>query len=102
MGESAVIDGSKFALRPGTTWQSYFRLVLLALTVGLSAGVYLCVLRYICTGCCKPVVMGPQTENLAVGKPASQRTDFASQATVILVRKLGRYTCSWLESFDII
>ncbi|KAG5853039.1 hypothetical protein ANANG_G00068890 [Anguilla anguilla] len=65
VGEPSVIDGSKFPVRlPDTPGQSYLSLVLLALTAGLSGSVYICVMRYICTGCCKPIVVGPHTENL--------------------------------------
>ncbi|KAJ8351292.1 hypothetical protein SKAU_G00227680 [Synaphobranchus kaupii] len=65
VGEPSVIDKSKFPVQqPDKPGQSYLSLVLLALTAGLSGSIYICVMRYICTGCCKPVVVGPHTENI--------------------------------------
>lgn len=61
----AVMDSdilTEFAYQPGP---SYLSLILLALTMGLSGSVYLCVLRYICTGCCQPVVVGPEDESMS-------------------------------------
>ncbi|KAG9274480.1 rab32-Rab38 domain-containing protein [Astyanax mexicanus] len=55
-------------LFPGVVYTpgpSYLSLILLAFTVGLSGSIYLCVLRYICAGCCQPVVVGPETETLS-------------------------------------
>ncbi|KAK7176726.1 hypothetical protein R3I93_000841 [Phoxinus phoxinus] len=53
---------TEFAYQPGP---SYLSLILLVLAVGLSGSVYLCVLRYICTGCCQPVVVGPEDESMS-------------------------------------
>lgn len=61
----AVMDSDMFpdfAYQPGP---SYLSLILLALTVGLSGSVYLCVLRYICTGCCQPVVVRPEDDSMS-------------------------------------
>ncbi|TMS02102.1 hypothetical protein E3U43_007642 [Larimichthys crocea] len=48
-----------------TSPQSLISLLLLVLTVVLSGGIYLCVLRYVCIGCCEPIVVGCEPESLA-------------------------------------
>lgn len=59
----AVMDSDMFTEFAYQT--SSLSLILLVLTVGLSGSVYLCVLRYICTGCCQPVVVGPEDESIS-------------------------------------
>ncbi|CAK6981503.1 hypothetical protein INR49_017200 [Scomber scombrus] len=44
---------------------SLISLLLLGLTVILSGSVYFWVLRYVCIGCCQPVVIGPESQTLA-------------------------------------
>ncbi|KAK9971436.1 hypothetical protein ABG768_024802 [Culter alburnus] len=61
----AVMDSDVLAEYAYQSGPSYLSLILLALTVGLSGSVYLCVLRYICTGCCQPVVVGPEDESMS-------------------------------------
>lgn len=45
--------------------QSLVSLLLLGLTLILSACIYLWVLRYVCIGCCQPVAVGCESEALA-------------------------------------
>lgn len=49
----------------GMSPRSLISLTLLALTVLLSAAFYLWVLRYVCTGCCRPVAVDCESETLA-------------------------------------
>lgn len=57
MSQSDYTDGS-------LSGEYFMSLVMLGLTVILSGIIYLWVLRYICIGCCQPVSVGAEPEEL--------------------------------------
>ncbi|TRY57471.1 hypothetical protein DNTS_014220 [Danionella cerebrum] len=61
----AVMDSGMLSDFAYQTGPSNLSLLLLIVTVGLSGSVYLCVLRYICTGCCQPVLISPEDESIS-------------------------------------
>lgn len=62
MGSGGISVGGLKSILDGTVSPAFGATIIIIITVIVSGSAYLCFLKYVCAGCCKPMQVAPTVD----------------------------------------